>query len=220
MRNIGFHRQKTFPTNTGPERKKPEMKKWMIASIVLAFVASCAAPYADAKGPPPNYVALKLGGFFPQSGDLDDIDADAGFNGEIALGHYIAPGFSIEGALGYFETEGGVPTPLGRNDEKFEVIPLTISLRGQVPYGRFEPYGFLGLGVYFIDDKVSLPVLGSDSDSDTSLGFHIGLGGSYALSNNMYLGIEARYLFLETDTFGENFRLDGVTLTGNVGYRF
>jgi outer membrane protein W len=196
------------------------MKKFAVVSIVLAMAVAASAPFAHAKGLPPNYVALKLGGFFPQSGDLDDIDADAGFNGEIALGHYIAPGFSIEGALGYFETKGSAPTPLGRVDEKFEVIPLTISLRGQVPYGRFEPYGFLGLGVYFIDDKISIPVLGSDSDSDASLGFHVGFGGSYALSNTMFLGIEARYLFLETDTFGVNFRLDGVTLTGNIGVRF
>jgi hypothetical protein len=36
----------------------------------------------------------------------------------------------------------------------------------------------------------------------------------------MFLGIEARYLFLKTDTFDVNFRLDGITFTGNVGYRF
>jgi opacity protein-like surface antigen len=89
-----------------------------------------------------------------------------------------------------------------------------------VPYGRFEPYGFLGLGVYFVDDEISVPGLGTDSDSDANLGYHIGLGGNYTLSNNIFLGVEARYLFLETDTFGVNFKLDGVTLTGNVGYRF
>lgn len=193
------------------------MKKFTVLSIVLAIVIAGSAPFALAKGLPPNYVTLKLGGFFPQSGDLDDIDADAGFNGEIALGHYVAPGFSIEGAVGYFETKGGVP---GFFDEKFEVIPLTISLRGQVPYGRFEPYGFIGLGVYFVDDKISVPGFGSDSDSDTNLGFHIGIGGNYTLSNNAFLGVEVKYLFLETDTFGENFRLDGITLTGNIGYRF
>lgn len=193
------------------------MKKFTVLSIVLAVAIAGSAPFALAKGLPPNYVTLKLGGFFPQSGDLDDIDADAGFNGEIALGHYVAPGFSIEGAVGYFETEGGVP---GIVEEKFEVIPLTLSLRGQVPYGRFEPYGFIGLGVYFVDDKITVPGFGSDSDSDTNLGFHIGIGGNYTLSNNAFLGVEVKYLFLETDTFGENFRLDGITLTGNIGYRF
>jgi opacity protein-like surface antigen len=76
------------------------------------------------------------------------------------------------------------------------------------------------MGVYFVKDKISIPTLGSDSDTDTNLGFHIGLGGNYTLPNNMFLGIEARYLFLKTDTFDVNFRLDGITFTGNVGYRF
>lgn len=196
------------------------MKKFAVAWIVVALAVAGSAPFALAKGLPPNYVVLKLGGFFPQSSDLDDIDADSGINGEIALGHYVAPGFSIEGAIGYFETEGRFPTALGDAEETFEVIPVTLSLRGHVPYGRFEPYGFVGLGVYFVDDKLSFPGFPSDSDNDTNLGVHAGIGGTYTFPGNLFLGVEARYLFLETDTFGQDFRLDGVLLTGNLGYRF
>ncbi len=196
------------------------MKKLIAAPMTLLIFTLFSVPLLSAKGLPANYVSLKLGGFFPQSGDLDDINADAGFNGEIALGHNIAPGFSVEGGIGYFDTKGRGSTPIGNVEEKFEVIPLTVSLRGQVPYGRFEPYGFLGMGVYFIKDKISVPMLGSDSDNDTDLGFHIGLGGNYTLLNNVFLGIEARYLFLKTNTFDVDFRLDGITFTGNVGYRF
>ncbi len=196
------------------------MKKLMVVPMILVFFTLFSVPLLSAKVLPTNYVSLKLGGFFPISGDLNDINADAGFNGEIALGHNIAPGFSVEGGIGYFDTKGKGLTPFGRAEEKFEVIPLTVSLRGQVPYGRFEPYGFLGMGVYFVKEKISIPTLGSDSDNDTNLGFHIGLGGNYTLPNNMFLGIEARYLFLRTNTFDENFRLDGIIFTGNVGYRF
>ncbi len=201
------------------------MKNIPVLSFIFLFAALVAVPSADAKGIPQNYVTLKLGGFFPQSGDLDDIDADSGFDGEIALGHYVAPGFAIEGGLGYFETEGGLSSTLGSFDEKFRVIPLLFTLRGQVPYGRFEPYGFVGIGVYFVEDKLSgsipsLGLSGSDSDDDTSLGFHVGLGGNYTLPNNLVLGIEGRYLFVETSTFGVDFRLDGITLTGTIGYRF
>lgn len=196
------------------KRCAPFLSAFLLAALV-------AVPASQAKGPPPHYVTLKLGGFFPMSDDLDDINADAGFQGEIALGHNVAPGFAIEGAVGYFETKGdffGV-------DEKFEIIPLTLSLRGQVPYGRFEPYGFLGLGVYFIDDTLSgsipgLGISGSASDDDTALGFHVGLGGSYTLPSNVLLGVEARYLWVEANTFGEKFRIGGVSLTGNIGYRF
>ena len=197
------------------------MRKLVVfAAIAIAIGMTVAVPSSDAKGPPPNYATLKLGGFFPQSSDLKDIDADAGFNGEIALGHSVAPGFAIEGGIGYFETKGGGSTPFGRADEKFRVIPVTISIRGQVPYGQFEPYGFLGLGAYFIKDKISGAAIGSASEDDTNLGFHAGVGGSYNLPNNMLIGVEARYLFLETDTFGVNFKLNGFTLTGNVGFRF
>jgi opacity protein-like surface antigen len=201
------------------------MKKTFPCICVILFTVVVVISNADAKGMPSNYVVLKLGGFFPVSGDLDDINADAGFNGEIAFGHYIDPGFSVEGAVGYFETEASISTPGASVEEKFEVIPLTLSLRGHVPYGRFEPYGFLGIGVYFVDDKISgnipgLGISGSDSDDDTTFGFHIGLGGTYTLLNNVFVGVEGRYLYLETNTFGIDFRLDGITLTGNIGYRF
>jgi opacity protein-like surface antigen len=196
------------------------MRKMTIVLVALAIVSFIAIPTAHAKGFPPNYIALKVGGFFPQSSDLNDINADAGGSVEIAFGQSIVPGFAVEGALGYFETNGGTATSLGRADEKFEVIPLTINLRGQVPYGRFEPYGFIGTGVYFIKDNLSNPTLGSTSENDTALGFQVGLGGNYTLLNNMFLGVEARYLFLKTNTFGESFRLDGINLTCNIGYRF
>jgi len=181
------------------------VKKILFLSSVFLVTALIAVP-STAKGLPSNYMTLKLGGFFPQSSDLDDIDADTGFHGEIALGHYVAPGFAFEGGLGYFETEGTV----GASNEKFQVVPVTLSLRGQVPYGRFEPYGFVGIGVYFV----------SNTEDDTPLGFHAGLGGNYTFPNNLFLGVEGRYLFLETSTPGGDMRLDGITLTGNVGYRF
>ena len=201
------------------------MKKTIIFISVILFAAFVSVPNSDAKGFPSNYVVLKLGGFFPVGSDLDDINADAGFNGEFSLGHYIAPGFAVEGAVGYFETKGSLSIPGASVEEKFEVIPLTISLRGQVPYGRFEPYGFIGLGVYFVDDKISgsipsLGLSGSDSDNDTSLGFHIGIGGNYTLMNNLFIGVETRYLYFQTNTFDVDFTLQGVTLTGNIGYRF
>src|SRR3972149_7163705 len=108
------------------------MKKLIAVPMTLLIFTFFSVPLLSAKVLPANYVSLKLGGFFPQSGDLDDINADAGFNGEITLGHNIAPGFSVEGGIGYFDTKGGGSTPLGNINEKFEVIPLTVSIRGQV----------------------------------------------------------------------------------------
>ena len=181
---------------------------------VLALLASLAlvlpAP-ADAAGPPPNYVQVKLGGYFPMASDIDTYDS--GFNGEVSLGRYLAPGFAVEGGIGLFETEGRRPgSPVYR---EFEVIPLTFSIRGVIPSGPFEAYGMGGIGVYFIDDTSN-----GASDSAADIGLHLGLGGRYTLPNHVFFGLEGKYLWLTTSTFGTDTRLDGAVLTANIGYRF
>jgi opacity protein-like surface antigen len=188
---------------------------------VLALLATLAlvlpAP-ATAAGPPPNYVQVKLGGYFPMSSDIDTYDS--GFNVEASLGRYLAPGFAVEGGIGLFETEGRRPGSSVYRE--FEVIPLTFSLRGTVPYGPFEAYGMAGVGVYFIDDKLSSPAFQGQgaSDSAADVGLHLGLGGKYTMANNVFFSLEGKYLWLSTGTFGIDTRLDGAVLTVNIGYRF
>jgi len=186
---------------------------------VLALVASLAIALplpATAAGPPPNYVVVKLGGYFPMASDIDSFDS--GFNGEVAVGRYLAPGFAVEGGLGYFETKGRMSGPPAA-DHTFDVYPLTFSIRGTIPYGQFEAYGMAGVGVYFIDDKRSSPSV-SGSDSAADVGLHLGLGGKYNMTNNVFFGLEGKYLWLSTSTFGTDTRLDGAVLTANIGYRF
>ena len=74
------------------------MKRIALLSVLLVVIAvpSFAAP--------PNYVALKLGGYFPQHSDMDDFDS--GFNGEIAVGHYFNPNVALEFSVGYLESSG------------------------------------------------------------------------------------------------------------------
>jgi len=187
---------------------------------VLALLASLAlvlpAP-ATAAGPPPTYVQVKLGGYFPMSSDVDTYDS--GFNGEVSLGRYIAPGFAVEGGIGMFQTEGRRPG--SSVNREFEVYPLTFSLRGTVPSGPFEAYGMGGIGVYFVDvTSTSVSSGQGTSDSSADIGLYLGLGGRYNMPNDVFFGLEGKYLWLTTSTSGTDIRLDGAVLTANVGYRF
>jgi len=187
---------------------------------VLALLASLALVLpvpATAAGPPPNYVQVKLGGYFPMSSDVDTFDS--GFNGEVALGRYLAPGFAVEGGIGMFETEGRKPGSSANRE--FEVVPLTFSLRGTVPSGPFEAYVMGGIGVYFIDvTSTSVSSGQSASDSAADIGLYLGLGGRYNMPNHVFFGLEGKYLWLTTSTFGADTRLDGAVLTANIGYLF
>ena len=192
------------------------MHRTILPVLVLVTSLAIVLPLsAMAAGPPPNYVLVKLGGFFPMASDIDTFDS--GFNGELSFGRYLAPGFAVEGGIGYFETQGRPPGTAA--DDKYQVIPLTFSVRGTIPYGPFEAYGMGGVGVYFIDVKRSTPVL-SASDSAADVGLYLGLGGKYNFANNVFLGLEGKYLWLSTSTFGTETRLDGAVLTANIGYRF
>ncbi len=192
-----------------------------VAIVLAALLSVFALVPAHAKPLSPNYATLKLGGYFPQHSDLEGFDA--GFNGEVSLGRIIAPGFAVEGGVGYFETKGDFSSPVVSGSEKFTVVPLTLSLKGQTFFQQFEPYVEAGIGVYFIKDELSGQVLGipaSESENDTQIGFHLGLGANFNVTRQLFLGLEGRYLWLKTDTFGVDVRLNGITVTGNVGFRF
>lgn len=192
------------------------MRRVLLTVLVLLASLSLVNPIAaTAAGPPPNYVQVKLGGYFPMASDVDAFDSDV--NVEVSVGRYLAPGFAVEGGLGYFETNGRRPGTAV--DGKFEVVPLTFSVKGTVPYGPFEAYGMVGIGVYFIDDsRTSASSAASDSSAD--VGLHLGIGGKYNMTNNVFFGLEGKYLWLSASTFGNDTRLDGAVLTANVGYRF
>ena len=193
-------------------------RRWAVAAALAILICMLGLSAAIAKPLSPNYATLKVGGYFPQHSDLDEFDS--GFNGEISLGHLVAPGFAIEGGIGYFETKGPVMTTLGLADEKIKVMPLTFSLKGQTFFQQFEPYVEAGIGVYFIKDELAVPGFISGSENDSQVGFHLGLGGNFHVTRQLFVGLEGKYLWVKTDTFGADVRLDGITLTGNIGFRF
>lgn len=191
------------------------MKRILIAVLTLAVLsAGFLAPDAEATRREDNYLTVKLGGYFPVSNDVDYLDT--GFNFEAAYGRYVTDGFAFEVGTGYLSLSGD-PEP--GISEDLSVIPIKVSLKGTVPYGEFEPYIIAGAGMYFIDDEIP-----GQSDSGSSLGFHIGFGATVDLSQNVFLGLDLQYLILKTDTFkdlaGDSRSLDGASFNLGAGYRF
>lgn len=206
------------------------MRKGIAVTVALLCLFSVPA-FAEA---PPNYVALKLGGYFPQSSDLDDFSN--GVDLELAFGHYLSKNLALELSLGYFKTDfdgADFVPPIGAITESDEVkvYPLVLGVKGVHRIGQAEIFGGLGLGAYFTKAEATLTVGGSaasDSDSDTAVGFNVSAGATYDISPNLYVGAEAKYFWAKAEWQGNFFgvpvaldsKLDGITLTANLGYRF
>jgi opacity protein-like surface antigen len=184
----------------------------------------------------PNYVTFKGGIYSPESDDLEDFDT--GFNVEIAFGHYFHRNLALELGVGYFETEatfsGFDPILFGswREEDEITAIPLTLTAKGVLPLRNVDIFAAAGIGLYFVHGEadISTSAFGSFSfdDDDTVFGFHLGLGGNFNITENIFLGIEGKYLWAEAEfeesVFGVPIELDadleGFTVTGNIGFRF
>jgi opacity protein-like surface antigen len=188
------------------------------AKALLVSLVALLPAASRAKGLPPNYAELKLGGYFPMAHDVSGYDA--GFAGELAIGRSLDRGFAFEGSLGSYQTKGTLP---GGVDRKLRITPLALSLKGTAPFGQFEPYAMAGIGVYFVHDELGAAALGTSgrtTSSSTNLGLHLGIGADYFTSSGLFLGLEGKYLFLKATTFGTHTRLDGAVVGAHLGFRF
>ena len=205
-----------------------------VLSIALIFILPFAAFGQDS----PNYFALKAGIFSP-TGDLDDGGFDTGFDGEIAYGHYFNPNFALEVGLGYYLSDASVsgfdPVLLGsfREEDDITVIPITVTGKGIYPSGNFELFAEVGVGIYFADFEgvLTSSTLGTIrvDDDDFVFGGHLGVGASYNISKNVFLGVGAKYILTSEAEFqgaalGAPIKiegdLNGFILTANLGFRF
>ena len=139
--------------------------------------------------------------------------------------------------MGYFETEAsfwGYDPMVGNWTEKDEIqaIPLTITAKGIYPGEGFELFLLGGVGLYFVNGEldISTSALGSlsFSDDETVFGFNVGLGANFNITENIFFGIEGKYLWAKAEfedvsdgmSLELDADLDGFTVTGNIGLRF
>lgn len=203
---------------------------WIVAAVAAALALPIAAAAADK---PANYLVLKGGLYSPQSDDLDDIKASEDLNVEIAYGRRFGSMFGIEIGVGYFQTDGkadDVDPIAGNISIKADTytVPVTINGKLSIPLGNIEIYGLAGVGAYFVNVDVDLTssILGtaSGSDDDMAVGFQLGLGASFDITKNLFVGVEGKYLVAEA-SLGEvadppDVQFDGILATANLGFRF
>ncbi len=214
------------------------MRIALSALFIFGIALILTAPNAALAQDNPNYVNVKLGGFFPTD-DLDDADFDSGFTGEVAYGRYLFPYLALEAGIGYYETEMSAKDPnyptvgYAKEENEITVVPLTITVKGVYTMSKVEFYGGLGGGFYFaeIDGKVKIAGYGdiSISDDDTVAGGHIVLGVNYNITERFFLGVEGKSIWTEDAEFKDDYlglpvtsntNLNGYSITGVVGFRF
>ena len=197
--------------------------------IVLSFVLGLSFPtHADSKNP--NYLVLKGGIYSPQNDKLDKFDT--GFNGELAIGRYFNKNLAIELASGYFETRAtknaSSEISSAQATVDFNVVPLTLALKGAIPMDNFELYGIGGGGAYFLwtDSKVSTNFQSSSSSdkyNETLVGGFLGAGASLKVSPTVFIGLEGKYLWTSAQTIKNidtDVNLNGFIATFNLGFLF
>jgi opacity protein-like surface antigen len=126
--------------------------------------------------------------------------------------------FATELGVGYFESKASPAVPPG--DLKFKVVPVTLTGKVFLPFGPIEPYGEFGIGGYITKADVSGTIGNFSGSTKGTFGLHAGAGVNYNITQTVFLGVEGRYLWAKPSFGGEDIKLDGFTVTGNLGYRF
>jgi hypothetical protein len=171
-------------------------------------------PHASWGAEKKNYVILK-GGTYTFTGDVRDATIDTGFDGELAIGHYVHPNIALEIASGYFHD--GVNKEYGN---EMKGIPVTLTAKAICPISSVDLFAGAGAGIYFA--KFHGKYKGTVVDARKNLfGGHAVVGSYYNFGPSLFAGAEGKYIFTQEGDFGAlRTSLSGFTATVNFGYRF
>jgi opacity protein-like surface antigen len=207
--------------------EEEEMKTTCTVLLVLAIALIGVAPSVSLAESPMNYMILKGGIYSPSQtfdvsningGTIDHVDPKTGFNGEIAFGRYILPVLATELGVGYFESKGSPAALPG--EATLKVVPVTLTAKGILPMGPIEPYGEFGIGAYIAKLSVTGDLEHFDSSSKSVFGLHAGAGVNFNITPNVFLGVEGRYIWAKPSFGGQDIKLDGFTMTADLGFRY
>jgi outer membrane protein W len=216
--------------------------KSSLLALLIIFSVIGLAPRATEAGRLGSYVALKGGIYSPsKSFNLSNVNVETtfdsntrtGVDGELAIGHFFLPTLALELGIGYFRGTGSVAGTglLATSDQvDFDVVPVLVSAKVFMPAGPIDPYGELGIGVYFT--KVDISNNLNTFNGSTTFGLHTGVGLNVNINPAFFVGVEGRYVWANP-SFGDQkiklndteytlngFELNGFTTTLALGYNF
>lgn len=202
------------------------IKRYLLPFLVfLAFVfpnfvrsshaADGGQASSDGIGIGKNVVGFKLGGYFPQSSDLENFGS--GGHGEASVERNLSQYFGIGAAIGMFQTSNTTSVASISADQTVRSTYLILNATLKIPVGAFVPYVEGGGGFYLTNIEESSS-RGSNSKDDTSFGYHAGAGLNWFFTKEYYLGLGGRYIWVKTDD--PTIHLDGVLADVNLGIRF
>jgi opacity protein-like surface antigen len=200
------------------------MKLLFVLSLVLAVILIGIAPSVSLAEGSSDYLSLKYGIYSPSmTYDLENINVDTktGLDGEIAFGHYVLPMLALELGVGYFESKGSPAAQPG--EAKLKVVPILLTAKVFLPLVLIEPYGEFGIGYYITKFEVSGlsgPLANVSSDRKGVVGLHAGAGVNVNITPIVFLGAEGRYLWAKPSFGGQDIKLDGFTVTADLGFRY
>lgn len=184
------------------------MKPTFAAS--LAALALAAVPAGARAGD--SYLVLK-GGYYGPTKDIAYAQATGTtlspkFYGEVGAGTSVIF-LGVELTAGYMSSSTSVPGLT----VKVSSIPVLLTGKLRIPVPIVSPYAEVGAGMYFN----TVDITSQPSESHTTVGWHVGAGVDFRISS-LLLGVEARYLSADSGASNMTLRVDGVVVTGNVGF--
>lgn len=170
------------------------------------------------------YVSFKPGAFIPD-GDIDDFGT--GFSGSLSFGRQYTPNFAVEMDVGWINLDESDSITVDEIEYSgsidLDIIPVSLNLKAILPYGNLELYGIVGIGVYFVEAEAKSHGFfdGTVDDDDEVFGFSPGLGVQYNFNQRVFMGVEGKYLFTsDVELFGVESNLNGIWISGVIGFRF
>ena len=220
------------------------------AVTLAGVVVMVAALYGPANAQQPqNNIRVELGGGV-QSGDPEITFAGVSEDLDTGIGYAAGAGLWVDMVGFDYLSLGAQYTRLGGGDykESGSATVLNTSFTGTIEIshtvdafmanaalrkndGTFHPYIGGGAGVAFTSSEVSLSGTlvvngvtyagaGSDDDSDVAFAWQAFGGLDIDVTDNVYVGLNARYVGTDANLFGADVSLRKFVGMGVVGFRF